>query len=148
MLMGLVTVVLALSFVVSANSPDASASSAPPSWPMLPPPAGGNNPSIPASPQPDVGTGEPVYTATGDFYFSATDLSVTTYGPPLDFTRTYDSDLSQTEAALGMPGPLGYGCDRELGFVPRVLERSGDRGGARRFADGLRVAEQRQLSRS
>jgi RHS repeat-associated protein len=54
-------------------------------------------------------TGEPVDTANGDFYSSETDASVQTFGPPLWFTRTYDSMLAQTESAAGTPGPLGYG---------------------------------------
>jgi len=47
--------------------------------------------------------------ATGDYFTTATDASVATYGPPLTFTRTYDAALAQTEATASAPGPLGYG---------------------------------------
>ena len=57
----------------------------------------------------DASTGEPVDTATGDFYFSSTDLSTPTYGPALNFTRNYDSLSSQSEATASSPGALGYG---------------------------------------
>jgi RHS repeat-associated protein len=52
------------------------------------------------------GTGEPVDPENGDFYTSATDDAVSTYGPPVDFTRTYDALAAQAATA---PGPLGYG---------------------------------------
>ena len=50
-----------------------------------------------------------VDTATGDFSQSSTDLSVATYGPSLDFTRTYDAQAAQQESQTGEPGPMGYG---------------------------------------
>ena len=53
--------------------------------------------------------GEPVDPATGDFYTSATDVSLPTFGPALTFTRTYDAVAAQQEAAASTPGPLGYG---------------------------------------
>jgi YD repeat-containing protein len=57
----------------------------------------------------DCGAGEPVDQATGDFYTSATDASVQTFGPALKFTRTYDAVAAQQEAGSSTPGPLGYG---------------------------------------
>jgi hypothetical protein len=53
--------------------------------------------------------GEPVNTATGDFYDTSTDTSVGSFGPAVAFTRTYDSGLAQQQAAAGVPGGLGYG---------------------------------------
>jgi RHS repeat-associated protein len=70
---------------------------------------GGGGWATPASSACCQSTGEPVNTANGDFYSSASDASVRTFGPPLVFTRTYDSLLAQTESTAGTPGPLGYG---------------------------------------
>jgi len=53
--------------------------------------------------------GDPVDTEDGDFTQSATDLSVPTFGPGLDFTRTYDADVAEQQTESGTPGPLGYG---------------------------------------
>jgi RHS repeat-associated protein len=52
---------------------------------------------------------DPVNTATGALSESYTDLNIPTYGPPLGFTRSYDSGLAQSQAAASTPGPLGYG---------------------------------------
>ena len=57
----------------------------------------------------DCKAGEPVDVATGDYFETDTDASVATYGPALDFTRTYDAVLAQDESASATPGPLGYG---------------------------------------
>lgn len=46
---------------------------------------------------------------TGDYNHGTTDVSVKSYGPPLTFTRTYDSSLAQEETAASAPGVLGYG---------------------------------------
>jgi hypothetical protein len=67
------------------------------------------NPSSPVTYHPKSG-GKAPYPDTidprvGDFYETTTDVSVPGPGVPLQFTRTYDSQVSQTEA----PGPLGYG---------------------------------------
>ena len=53
--------------------------------------------------------GSEVDPGTGDFNHTGTDASVQTYGPPLTFTRTYDSSLAQEQTNDGAPGPLGYG---------------------------------------
>jgi YD repeat-containing protein len=53
--------------------------------------------------------GDPVNTSTGDLAESVTDADVVSYGPPLTFTRQYDSELAETQAGAGTPGPLGYG---------------------------------------
>ena len=55
------------------------------------------SPAIPSTPR------------RGDYYDSHTDVSIATYGPALDFTRTYDASLAQSEAQSSSPGPLGYG---------------------------------------
>jgi hypothetical protein len=47
--------------------------------------------------------------ATGDYTHTETDASVATFGPSLQFVRTYDSSLAQAQATAGTPGPLGYG---------------------------------------
>jgi RHS repeat-associated protein len=65
-----------------------------------PPPATTLGPASPVNP---VGmTKEPVNTATGDYYSSATDLSVPGRGPSFTFTRSYNSQDSYS-------GPMGAG---------------------------------------
>jgi RHS repeat-associated protein len=51
-------------------------------------------------------TSDSVDPGTGDFTKSSADVSVESYGPPLTFTRTYDSSLAQEQTT---PGVLGYG---------------------------------------
>jgi RHS repeat-associated protein len=53
--------------------------------------------------------GDPVDTADGDFSQDDTDLTIPTYGPSLDFSRSYDSQVAQAQEETGTPGPLGYG---------------------------------------
>ena len=53
--------------------------------------------------------GKPVNTTNGDYWETSTDAKVATYGPPLSFSRTYDSSMAQSQASAGTPGPLGYG---------------------------------------
>ena len=61
--------------------------------------------------------GNPVNTATGDQWDTTTDQSVPGAGLPLAFTRTYDADLAQQQAAPPTsPGPLGYGWTDNLGM--------------------------------
>ena len=68
---------------------------------------GGSNPAAPGV---DHGSaGDPVDTETGDFSESDTDFSVPTFGPSLDFTRTYDALVAQAQTQTQTPGPLGYG---------------------------------------
>jgi len=64
------------------------------------------------------GSGDPVYAATGDLSYSSTDLSIPGGGVPLDFTRTYDAQEAQTQAAdhATVP-PLGYGWTDNLGMT-------------------------------
>jgi hypothetical protein len=57
----------------------------------------------------DAAAGDPVNTENGDFSQSSTDLSIPTFGPSLDFSRTYDAQLAQQETQTGSPGPLGCG---------------------------------------
>ena len=52
---------------------------------------------------------DPVNTGTGDYSETSTDASAATFGPLLEFDRTYDSSLAQAQAATATPGPLGYG---------------------------------------
>lgn len=78
---------------------------------------GGGSPSVACSScggqgapaQPIVGA--PVNTATGDFYESSTDLSVSGPGIPLGLTRTYDAETAQA----GTSGPFGSGWSYNLG---------------------------------
>jgi hypothetical protein len=59
--------------------------------------------------------GDPVDTASGDLYETTTDISLPGAGIPLSFTRTYDADTAQSEAAAGQPAsPLGYGWSSNL----------------------------------
>lgn len=69
--------------------------------------AGGGNPAAPGITQ--ASAGDPVDTEDGDFTQSATDASVPTFGPALDFTRTYDAQVAQQQTQAGTPGPMGYG---------------------------------------
>ena len=55
---------------------------------------------------------DPVDTETGDFSETATDVSVATYGPPIEFTRTYDSTLAQAEASTEQSRPARIRLDR------------------------------------
>ncbi len=59
--------------------------------------------------------GDPVDTENGDFTQSNTDLSIPTFGPSLDFTRSYDAVLARQETVagtpvqVGAPGSMGFG---------------------------------------
>ncbi len=70
---------------------------------------GGANPAAPGYSQNRALVADPVDPATGDFTETNTDLSIPTYGPALDFTRTYDAQLAEQETAAGTPGAFGYG---------------------------------------
>ena len=50
-----------------------------------------------------------VNTENGDYSTSATDVSLPTFGPGLDFTRTYDAQVAQQQTQTGTPGAMGYG---------------------------------------
>jgi len=52
---------------------------------------------------------DPVNTENGDFTEQATDTSIPTFGPSLDFTRAYDAQAAQAQTQAGTPGALGYG---------------------------------------
>jgi RHS repeat-associated protein len=68
---------------------------------------GGLNPAVPGATQ--ATAGDPVNTEDGDFSQSETDVSIPQFGPALDFTRTYDSQLARQQEVAGTPGPMGYG---------------------------------------
>lgn len=54
--------------------------------------------------------GDPVDTAWGDLDESFTDATVAGFGPALDFTRSYSSQIAENEVEKPLsPGPLGYG---------------------------------------
>jgi RHS repeat-associated protein len=62
-------------------------------------------------------SGDPVNDATGDYYETATDLTLPGAGLPLTFARTYDAKAAQSQAAAAGPaGPLGYGWTDNLGM--------------------------------
>lgn len=70
--------------------------------------AGGTkNPAAPGVSQ--ASAGDPVNTENGDFAQTSTDVSIPTFGPSLDFSRTYDSLVAQQQTQTGTPGPMGYG---------------------------------------
>jgi RHS repeat-associated protein len=58
---------------------------------------------VPGDRQTTCSCGAPVNTATGEFWHTFTDLAVPGRGMPLDFTRTYSTNLAATS------GPLGFG---------------------------------------
>jgi RHS repeat-associated protein len=73
---------------------------------------GGNNPAGgSAGVTPVAG----VNAANGDFTQSKMDFLISTFGPSLDFTRTYDAQLARQETVAGAavpagaPGSMGYG---------------------------------------
>jgi RHS repeat-associated protein len=70
---------------------------------------GGSNPAALGYSQNRALVADPVDPATGDFTESSTDLSIPTYGPALDFTRTYDAQLAEQQTMAGTPGAFGYG---------------------------------------
>jgi len=67
---------------------------------------GGRNPAARAVSQAESGG---VNTENGDYSTSGADLSIPTFGPSLDFTRTYDAQVAQQQTRTGMPGSMGYG---------------------------------------
>jgi YD repeat-containing protein len=61
--------------------------------------------------------GDPVDSATGDLHETSTDLDLPGAGLPLAFTRTYDAQAAQAQAATDLPvPPLGYGWSFNLGM--------------------------------
>ncbi len=70
---------------------------------------GGSNPAAPGYSENRALAADAVDPATGDFTESDTDLSIPTYGPALDFTRTYDAQLAEQQTMAGTPGAFGYG---------------------------------------
>lgn len=67
--------------------------------------------------------GDPVDLATGDFWQTATDLSVPGRGIPLALSRSYDAfDASQGSS----PGPLGYGWALSYGMALKANDATGD----------------------
>ena len=59
---------------------------------------------------------EPIDPRVGDFYETTTDVTVPGAGIPLQFTRTYDSQVAQEQASADTPGPLGYGWSDNFGM--------------------------------
>ena len=60
-------------------------------------------------------TADAVNPASGDYSETYDDLSIPTYGPALDFARTYDAKLAQQAALSGSPGQMGYGWTDSFG---------------------------------
>ena len=99
-------------YVLVGSTPNAATLALSPSTGGEVPPAssyGGSNPAASGYSQDRVLVGDPVDPATGDFSESNTDLSIPTYGPALDFTRSYDAQLAEQQTTAGTPGALGYG---------------------------------------
>ena len=67
---------------------------------------GAENPAAPAVDQP---VSDGVDTENGDFGISSQDVAIPTFGPALDFSRSYDSRAAQRETQAGTPGAMGYG---------------------------------------
>lgn len=81
---------------------------------------GGCNPSeicpAPAS-------GDPVDLATGDFWETATDLTVPGRGIPLALSRSYDAFAASSESTSG---PLGFGWAFSYGMTLKADDSTGD----------------------
>ncbi len=65
---------------------------------------GGSNPAAPGVSQ---AMADPVNTENGDFTQMSNDLTIPTFGPALQFSRTYDAALAQQEAITASPKPAG-----------------------------------------
>jgi RHS repeat-associated protein len=76
---------------------------------------GGSNQAAPGIAASVTPVADGVNAANGDFAQSITDFSIPTFGPSLEFTRTYDAQLARQETAAGTavpsgaPGSMGYG---------------------------------------
>jgi RHS repeat-associated protein len=79
--------------------------------------------------------GDPVNTEDGDFTQDYTDFSIPTFGPSLEFERSYDAQVAEEQEQTGTPGPMGYGWtdnwasslttgDPVLGDIYAVAEQS------------------------
>jgi RHS repeat-associated protein len=68
---------------------------------------GSTNPAAAAVSQ--ATAGDPVNTEDGDFTESDTDVSIPTFGPNLEFDRTYDAQVAEQETEGRTPGAMGYG---------------------------------------
>jgi RHS repeat-associated protein len=64
---------------------------------------------------PNQSVGNPINVATGNKYEEALDLSVSTPGVPLEFKRSYNSQLADD-------GPLGYGWTHNYDLSVQVIE--------------------------
>jgi RHS repeat-associated protein len=73
--------------------------------------AGGSNPSENCS---DACEGDPVNTRTGEFWESATDLSVAGVGAPLVVQRSFSTTLKDVDGGLGHGWSLGYRMDLSI----------------------------------
>lgn len=67
--------------------------------------------------------GDPVDTATGDYWQRDSDLSIPGRGMPIGFTRTYSSIGAQENEA---PGPMGHGWAFSYGMWLSESETTGD----------------------
>jgi sugar lactone lactonase YvrE len=63
----------------------------------------------PAAPGVNQASADGVSTENGDYSTSSTDFSVPTFGPSLDFSRSYDAQVAQQQTQTGKPGPMGFG---------------------------------------
>jgi RHS repeat-associated protein len=79
---------------------------------------GGGNPS--ELPCRQACEGDPVNTATGEFYESRTDLAIPGRGPGLNLTRTYSSSAAQAGAASVMGRGWAFPYDMSLTIDPET----------------------------
>jgi RHS repeat-associated protein len=75
---------------------------------------GGPNPASPGGSAAVTSVADGVNAANGDFTQSETDFSIPTFGPSLDFTRTYDAQLAEQETVAGSSVPTG--AQGSMGF--------------------------------
>jgi YD repeat-containing protein len=77
--------------------------------------AGGSNSAAPGASATVTPVANGVNAANGDFTQSGAGFSIPAFGPPLDFTRTYDAQVARqqtvagTPVAAAAPGSMGYG---------------------------------------
>jgi RHS repeat-associated protein len=97
---------------------------------------GGNPTELPCS---QICNGDPVNTATGDYFESVTDLSIPERGPALAITRTYSSLAAHAGLASALGGPgwsYNYGSNLKVDSTTGEVTIKNDNGSQTSFEPG------------